>query len=54
MSGAAKMTVTACALLGAFALAACTSSQSEIETGAAQLPSPKIVIVTDFAASRPA
>ena len=39
------------AILGLAVLAACTSTQSQVETGSATLPRPQVVIVDTFAAS---
>jgi hypothetical protein len=41
----------AAALAGLALLAACTSTQSQVETGSAMLPRPQVVIVDTFAAS---
>jgi hypothetical protein len=37
--------------VGLAVLAACTSAESQMETGAAMLPPPQVVIVDTFAAS---
>ena len=51
LSGAARFMPTAVALAGLALLAACTSTQSEVETGGAMLPRPQVVIVERFATS---
>jgi Domain of unknown function (DUF4410) len=47
----AKVLPTAAALMGMAILAACTSTQSQVESDAAMLPRPQIVVVDTFAAS---
>jgi Domain of unknown function (DUF4410) len=49
--GVARLLPGAAALAGLALLAACTSAQSEIETGGAMLPRPQLVVVQTFAAS---
>jgi Domain of unknown function (DUF4410) len=49
--GVAKLISGAAALAGLALLAACTSAQSEIETGGAMLPRPTLVVVQTFAVS---
>ncbi|MGH6898856.1 MAG: DUF4410 domain-containing protein [Geminicoccaceae bacterium] len=51
LSGAARFMPKAVALAGLAVLAACTSTQSEVETGSAMLPRPQVVIVDTFAAA---
>ena len=50
-AGRAKVLPRAAALAGLLALAACTSTQSQMETTDAALPPPQIVVVDTFAAS---
>jgi Domain of unknown function (DUF4410) len=50
-AGAARTALGATALLGLMLVGACTSTQSQIEPGAATLPRPQVVIVDTFAAS---
>ncbi|MGH6921141.1 MAG: hypothetical protein ACREJ0_25980, partial [Geminicoccaceae bacterium] len=49
LSGIARFMPKAVALAGLAVLAACTSTQSEVETGDAMLPRPQVVIVERFA-----
>jgi hypothetical protein len=51
LSGAARFMPKAVALAGLALLAACTSTQGEVETGDAMLPRPQVVIVERFATS---
>jgi hypothetical protein len=51
LSGAARFMPKAVALAGLAVLAACTSTQGEVETGGAMLPRPQVVIVERFATS---
>ena len=46
-----KLSLPAATLAGLALLAACTSTQSQVETGGEMLPSPQVVIVDRFAAS---
>lgn len=48
-SGVTSLLPGAAALVGLALLAACTSAQSEIETGSAMLPRPTLVVVETFA-----
>jgi hypothetical protein len=50
-AGRTKLLPQKVAILGLAALAACTSAESQMETGAATLPRPQVVIVDTFAAS---
>ena len=49
LSGAVKFMPKAVAFAGLAVLAACTSTQGEVETGDAMLPRPQVVIVERFA-----
>jgi len=49
--GGGTKRVPAAAVLAALVLAACTSTQSDIETSGAKLPRPDLVVVQTFAAS---
>jgi hypothetical protein len=51
LSGGARFMPKAVAFAGLALLAACTSTQSEVETGDAMLPRPEVVIVDRFATS---
>ena len=51
LSGAVRFMPKAAALAGLAVLAACTSTQGEVETGDAMLPRPQVVIVERFATS---
>jgi len=51
LSGTIKLLPRVVAFTGLALLAACTSTQSEVETGRAMLPRPQVVIVGAFAAS---
>jgi len=51
LSGTVKLLPRVVAFAGLAALAACTSTQSEVETGGAMLPRPQVVIVEKFAVS---
>ena len=48
---ALRLVPKAAALMGMAILAACTSAESQMETGTAMLPRPQVVIVDTFAAS---
>jgi Domain of unknown function (DUF4410) len=50
-AGRAKVLPKMAAVLGLVVLAACTSTQSQMETGSATLPRPQVVIVDTFATS---
>jgi hypothetical protein len=50
-AGRAKVLPKTVALVGLAVLAACTSTESQMETGAATLPRPQVVIVDTFATS---
>ena len=50
-AGRAKVLPKTAALVGLAVLAACTSTQSQVEPDAAMLPRPQIVVVDTFAAS---
>jgi hypothetical protein len=50
-AGRAKVLPKMAALMGLVALAACTSTQSQMETADQMLPRPQVVIVDSFAAS---
>ena len=50
-AGRAKVLPKTAAIVGLAVLAACTSTQSQVETGAAMLPPPQVVIVDTFATS---
>ena len=50
-AGRAKVLPKTVALVGLAVLGACTSAESQMETGAAMLPRPQVVIVDTFAAS---
>ena len=50
-AGRTKALPKTAALVGLAVLAACTSTESQMETGAATLPRPQVVIVDTFAAS---
>ena len=49
--GAARAALGAAALLGLMLASACTSTQSEVETGGQMLPRPAVVVVDTFAIS---
>jgi hypothetical protein len=51
MSGAARSTLAALGLLGLISVGACTSTQSQVETGGQMLPRPAVVVVHTFAVS---
>jgi Domain of unknown function (DUF4410) len=51
LSGLVRFMPKAVALAGLAALAACTSTQGEVETGDATLPRPQVVIIERFATS---
>jgi hypothetical protein len=50
-AGRAKVLPQSAAILGLAVLAACTSAQSQVESGSATLPRPQVVIVDTFATS---
>jgi Domain of unknown function (DUF4410) len=50
-AGRAKVLPQSAAILGLAVLAACTSTQNQVETGSATLPRPQVVIVDTLAAS---
>jgi hypothetical protein len=50
-AGRTKLLPKTVALVGLAVLAACTSTESQMETGAATLPRPQVVIVDTFATS---
>jgi hypothetical protein len=50
-AGCAKVLPKTAALVGLVVLAACTSTQSEVETGGQMLPRPAVVVVDTFAIS---
>ena len=51
LSDVGRFMPTVAAIAGLALLAACTSTQSQVETGGAMLPKPQVVIVDTFAAS---